>query len=233
MNEVLITGAHGLLGKHLLPLLNFKYYAPTINELDITQIKWPLKYDFILHLAAYTDVSGAELNKSECYKTNVFGTENIVKNAQCPVIYISTDYIFDGELGNYPEFATPSPVNYYAFTKFCGELLVHDDNNLIIRTSFKPEKWEYPSAFIDQFTSADYVDVIAKEIAFCINNFESINSKINVLHIATERKSVYDLASRRNKVGKLSVRDVLVKLPEDVSLDTTLWQNLKKKINET
>lgn len=233
IDKVLITGSHGQLGESLLPKLKFEYYAPTQEELDITKVSWPLKYKFILHMAAYTDVAGAEHNKSECYDINVKGTENIVRNAECPIVYISTDYIFDGELGNYPEYATPSPVNYYSFTKFCGELLVRNEDNLIIRTSFKPEKWEYPSAFTDLYTSADYIDVISDEIALCLNNFELINNKVNVLHIATERKSVYDLASRRNKVGKLSIQDVPVQLPKDVSLDTALWRTLKKEIDET
>lgn len=229
-DKVLITGGNGLLGRNLLPLLKFDYFAPEHKDFDITQVSWSLDYKFIIHLAAYTDVAEAENNKTECFEINVIGTENIVKNSTCPIVYLSTDYIFDGEQGNYPEYATPNPVNYYAFTKFCGEISVHDNKNLIIRTSFKPSKWEYPAAFTDLYTSADYVDIIAKEIALCLNNFEFVNNKTNILHIATERKSIYDLASRRNEVGKLSIEDVPVKLPKDVSLDTTLWSNIKKNI---
>jgi dTDP-4-dehydrorhamnose reductase len=74
------------------------------------------------------------------------------------------------------------------------------------------------------------VDVIAPEIALAVRHASSI--PYPVLHVATERKSVYELARRRSPdVRPGSRKDSKVGLPEDISLDTRLWQTLKKRLS--
>ena len=86
-----------------------------------------VKPDVVVHAASVTDVDKCELNKELAWKINVEGTKNIVeaaKNAGSFLIYISTDYVFNGEKGNYKEPDKPDPINYYGLTKLKSEELV-------------------------------------------------------------------------------------------------------------
>jgi dTDP-4-dehydrorhamnose reductase len=131
----------------------------------------------------------------------------------------------------YKEEDPPGPVcNYYALSKLVAEEMVRlAPRHLIIRTSFRPRQWPYPVAFTDVYTSQDYVDVIAPDIALAITSYSTIPDA--VLHIATERKSVYELARRRRAdVRPGSKREARVTLPDDISLDTRRWQALKAQL---
>lgn len=149
--KYLITGAQGQLGHDIINELKKRNeldcYAPGMEEMDITnkEIVRELigKYnpDVIFHCAAYTAVDKAEENKELCYDVNVNGTKNIVeaaKECNAKVVYISTDYVFDGTKdGVYlPEDKT-NPVNYYGYTKLCGEEAVSKlEDHLIVRISW-------------------------------------------------------------------------------------------------
>ena len=146
-----ITGGAGQLGYDLIKELKKRkqddYLAPTIEELDITDLEALRKVvkdynpDVIYHLAAYTAVDKAEENKDLCYQINVVGTENIVsvaKEVKAKVIYISTDYIFQGNKdGIYEVLDEANPINYYGYTKFLGEEEVKKLKDfLIVRISW-------------------------------------------------------------------------------------------------
>ena len=146
-----ITGGVGQLGYDLIKELKKRkqddYLAPTIEELDITDLEALRKVvkdynpDVIYHLAAYTAVDKAEENKDLCYQINVVGTENIVsvaKEVKAKVIYISTDYIFQGNKdGIYEVLDEANPINYYGYTKFLGEEEVKKLKDfLIVRISW-------------------------------------------------------------------------------------------------
>ena len=149
--KVFVTGGAGQLGYDLIRELNSRGYndvfAPTKEELDITDTKkveeviTDYKPDVIYHCAAYTAVDKAEENKELCYNINVNGTKNIVEAAKklgSKVVYISTDYVFDGEKeGLYVPNDLTEPVNYYGLTKLGGEKEVSKlDNYLIVRISW-------------------------------------------------------------------------------------------------
>jgi len=86
-------------------------------------------------------------------------------------------------------------------------------NSLIIRTSFCEQVFPYEKAFIDQYTSRDYIDVIAPMILST-----AVSNKKGVVHIGTHRKTVYDLAQRRSPlVGKIRRSDVSFNVPRDTS----------------
>jgi len=217
---ILVTGSNGLLGTELKKHLNDAMWT-TRQDFDITKglETWDFLYDkypeAILHLAAYTDVAGAEKDKEACWITNVIGTRNVAEAAYAyniKMIYISTDYVFSGEKGNYTPLDIPDPCNYYGLTKLIGEQIVKTFGGLIIRTSFKPSIFPHEYACTDMFTSADYVDVIAPMIA------ESLNLH-GICHIGTERKSIYDLIKKRNVTVKPTLRENIksVKLPYDTS----------------
>jgi dTDP-4-dehydrorhamnose reductase len=189
----------------------------------------------VLHLAAYTNVAKAELERNQCWRVNVDGTRNVARAAQqfgARMVHISSDYVFDGERGNYVETETPSPSNFYSLSKLVAEEASRQArDSLIVRTSFKESIWRYPMAFEDQFTSADFVDIIAQELLLLLEHLDLVQT--DILHIATERKSVFDLAVRRNpKLVAGSRTNAAVHIPPDVSLNTTTWSNLKKLFRE-
>ena len=149
--KIFITGGAGQLGYDLIKELTKRgfndYLAPTIDELDITNLEELKKVitdynpDVIYHLAAYTAVDKAEENKELCYKINVSGTENICECARLTnskVVYISTDYVFQGNKdGIYDVLDEPNPVNYYGYTKYLGEECVKKlKDYLIVRISW-------------------------------------------------------------------------------------------------
>ncbi len=235
---ILLTGGNGRLGRELQPLLK-DVIAPPSQDFDITKPALVAKTldayqpKLIVHAAAYTNVSHAESEKVKCWQVNVEGTRHLAKVAlerAIPFIHISTDYVFYGDKGMYKEDDPLGPVrNYYALSKLVAEELVRFvPRHLVIRTSFRPREWPYPSAFDDLYTSQDYVDVLAPDIALAIKQFETIN--YDTLHIATERKSVYDLAKRRKPdVERSSKTNANVSLPDDISLDVSRWQELKQQ----
>jgi len=234
MVKLLITGNKGLLGTELikhLDLKEFEIFGLDRPEFDITKkdsVKEAFKKfqpEVVLHLAAYTDVAAAEYARRECYQTNVHGTELIATRAPF-LIYMSTEYVFDGEKGDYHESSIPNPVNFYSLTKLLGEFKAERARRYcIVRTLFKPRPFEHPVACTDMWTSGDYVDVMAKKLALAILNYKTLPK---VLHLGTGRKNLFELASQTKKDLKPIKRISLpIRLPRDTSLDTTLWEMLK------
>lgn len=140
--KVLGTGLSGLVGKRILELLSPQYEFEDISQsgIDITDEK-AIKdiisssdSNVILHLAAKTDVDSAEDDKilgedGLVWRINVEGTGNIVNAARLTgkrLIYISTDFVFDGSKEYFTEEDEPNPVNWYGETKYQGELLIQE-----------------------------------------------------------------------------------------------------------
>ncbi len=234
---ILLTGGSGRLGRELKALLP-DVIAPSSAELDLTRpetIAAALATHTpgtVVHAAAYTDVKGAETDKARCWAVNVGGTRNLVRALHnTPLVHISTDYVFYGDRGDYAEDDSVGPVrNYYALSKLVAEEVARTaERHLVIRTSFRPREWPYPTAFRDVYTSQDYVDVIAPDIALAIRHLDAISYR--TLHVATERKSVLELARRRSStVQPGSKTDAGVDLPDDISLDTQRWRTLRPQL---
>ena len=149
--KYLITGGTGQLGydiiKELISRGELNYLAPTTKEMNITnkdeveKVILGYKPDIIFHCAAYTAVDKAEEDKENCYNINVNGTKNIVSVAEkinAKVVYISTDYVFDGtKEGIYEIDDKTNPINYYGYTKLMGEEEVKKlKDYLIVRISW-------------------------------------------------------------------------------------------------
>ncbi|MBI2593913.1 sugar nucleotide-binding protein [Candidatus Daviesbacteria bacterium] len=202
----LITGGSGRLGTEFKKY--FKGHYPTHKELDITEFTaadWDFirrKTKFIIHMAGYTDVDKAESEKFLCFKTNVFGTYNLLTRfCDKPFVFISTEHV--------------NCKGVYFQSKLMGELLVKNlaKNYLIIRTLFKPSPWAFEYAFADQMTQGDYVDVIARMIAKKIKQW---NGKSEIVYVGTGRKTMFDLAKRtKSDVKPNSVNDLPFKRPKD------------------
>ena len=152
MTKIIITGANGQLGSELRNLLDerrIEYNAFDSKEMDITdkdvvkQKFTGLKPDVIYHCAAYTAVDNAEdVAKELNWKVNEDGTRNVAEAAKkvgAKLVYISTDYVFDGtNTGEYEVDAPTNPKNEYGKAKLAGEEAVKEilDDYYIIRTSW-------------------------------------------------------------------------------------------------
>ncbi|WP_414657598.1 SDR family oxidoreductase [Deinococcus sp. VB343] len=239
---ILMTGGNGRLGSELRALLP-QIMAPSSKELDVTdapqvqEVIERVRPQLIVHAAAYTNVSKAEKERERCWAINVEGTRNIVAAANrvgAKLLHISTDYVFSGDEGNYREGDTPGPVvNYYSLTKLVAEEAARcAQRHLIVRTSFRPREFQYPVAFSDVYTSQDYVDIIAPMLAEVVTHALEIEDQM--LHVVTERKSVYELARRRNSEVREGRRaEANVALPADVSLNTGRWQQIRHSWSKT
>lgn len=149
----LITGGNGQLGSELRHLFDEKgidYVSTDAKEMDITdetvtmeKVK-EIRPSVIFHCAAYTAVDKAEEEGKELDELiNVTGTRNVALAAKAigaKLVYISTDYVFDGEkqVGEYQVDDQVNPQNEYGRTKLLGEQAVQEllDDYYIIRTSW-------------------------------------------------------------------------------------------------
>ena len=130
--HVLVTGAGGQLGAALAEAFP-DADARTREELDVT-VPLGIRPELVLHAAAWTDVDGAEADPSGAEAVNVGGTRNVVALG-APVVYFSTDYVFDGTKGApYVESDEPAPLSVYGRTKLAGEREVRE--GWIVRSSW-------------------------------------------------------------------------------------------------
>ena len=110
------------------------------NKKEVKKLLLDFYPDFIVNLAAYTNVDKSETEKELCWKINVNAIEYLAKYcvpANSHLIHISSDYVFDGEDGPYSETDLPNPVGYYGRSKLAGENIIKRFNipHTIIRTN--------------------------------------------------------------------------------------------------
>lgn len=147
--KVLITGGKGQLGSELKEQLRHSYavWNPGKSELDITQketvesIITSYHPEMIIHAAAFTAVDHCETDRKKAFEVNGIGTSYVVsaaKKVNARVIYISTDYVFDGKKRiPYTEDDEPNPQTIYGLSKWMGEKFVQNyENGTIVRTSW-------------------------------------------------------------------------------------------------
>ncbi len=246
---LLITGGSGRLGSELRALLP-QAAAPRRQQLDVSDpvsVMAALEQHrptTVLHTAAYTDVSGAEREPERCWQVNVLGTRAVADACAAldlGLVHISTDYVFWGEAdparaarGGYREDDPVGPVrNRYALSKLAAEDEARRaPRHLIIRTSFRPRQWPYPTAFTDLRSSQAYVDEIAPEIALVALNAQAlVEQGVHVLHVAGPPTTAFELARRRAPdVLPASKHEIDLGLPDDVVLDQHLWQRLRQRL---
>ena len=151
--KVMVTGGAGQLGYDVIKELQKRgykdIYAPTSEELDLTQKELvdkamkEYKPDLVIHCAAYTAVDNAEDDKEKAGKVNIDATKYIAENCKelgSKLIYISTDYVFDGskDLSEVYEVSDETnPQSVYGLTKLMGEkAALSNPKTFIVRTSW-------------------------------------------------------------------------------------------------
>lgn len=149
--KVLVTGVKGQLGYDVVKELEKRGYQPIgvdrdeMDLMDNTTIRsviMNLKPEAIVHCAAHTAVDKAEEEVEVCYQINAESVKVIAecaKELDIKLIYISTDYVFDGtKEGEYTETDIPNPINVYGASKLKGEQYVQDllEKYYIVRISW-------------------------------------------------------------------------------------------------
>lgn len=140
--KILITGGSGLAGSklaevasargeevwsgyaHNLPPNGKKVKLDLLDTNGIHDLIGRIRPDVIVHSAALTDVDRCEREKDLAYKVNVEGTRAVAEAARKAgsfLVYISTDYVFDGQRGMYREEEETNPISYYGLSKLQGE----------------------------------------------------------------------------------------------------------------
>jgi len=189
------------------------------------------KPDVVIHCAAYTAVDKAEDERDLCYAVNVLGTKNIVeacKELDAKMVYISTDYVFDGEKEEpYEVTDTPNPVNYYGYTKYLGEEAVKNNlekyfivriswvfgknGNNFVKTMLRlgQERKEI-KVVCDQIGSPTYTFDLAKLLCDMIQT-----DKYGIYHATNEGYcSWYEFACEIFKIAGMDVKVIPIKSEE-------------------
>ena len=178
--KVLITGSNGMLGHDLIDVLDGKHelIKTTSKSLDITDEDKVKDYivnenpDIVINSAAYTDVDGCETNEEIAYKVNGEGVKNLAlacKVVDCPLLHISTDYVFNGE-NNKPwmEDDEVGPISIYGKSKLQGEEAIESilDKFFIIRTSwlYGINGGNFPKTMLELAKTHDTLTVVTDEI---------------------------------------------------------------------
>lgn len=148
--KILVTGANGQIGRHLVKQLTGKVTLLATNKqtLDITNCQavfatvQKFQPHIIINAAAYTQVDKAETEPEQAIAVNVNGAKHLAQAAQsidAALLHISTDYVFDGTKQTpYTETDTPNPINVYGKSKLAGEQAVTAacKKSTIVRTSW-------------------------------------------------------------------------------------------------
>jgi len=272
--KILITGSSGLVGTYFCRLTALKKYRvytlfhsePTNigNSISVDlsnspgvfgQVLNEVEPDIIVHLAAMTNVDQCEIERNTADKINHLSVRELVNyvgnNKECFLLYVSTDYIFDGGKGDYVETDQTNPINWYGMTKLLGEqelLKGNSENWCIARTStpfgVHTKKLSFPSFVVnnlsqeheinvltDQITSPTYALNLAEMMLELIENrvkgimHLSGSSQISRFNQALEIASAYNLDKDLIKPANIKDMTWKARRPKNSSL------NIKKAYN--
>lgn len=267
--KIFVTGGSGLVGRAFCKILkeetSFSFYSNPINHksfvhMDITKkeevfrVMKKFSPDVIIHTAALTDVDKCEINKKMAHLINVKGTENITKyaaNFNCKLVYISTDYVFDGKKGFYKEEDDTNPINFYGFTKLEGEKIVSQkcDDFIIARTSvvYGLEKNNFFTWIFENLKKGESIKIIKNQFVSPTLNLDLCEQIIALLkkdskgyfHTAGgERISRYGFALaiadffklNKNLIIPVDMEDIdwIAPRPKDSSLNISKISKIKK-----
>ena len=251
--KFLVTGSAGLVGQQVVKYLSksnqvFSCYNESKPEYGdsvkmdlknyemISSVLTEIKPDVVIHLGAMTGVDLCEKEKTSASEINTKATEIIAK--ECSklnsfLVYVSTDYVFDGNFGMYKEDDVANPLGFYGKSKLEGEKAVQNfsTNWCIARTStpfgLHPTKKSFPmwvienlqkqkqiDVLIDQFTSPTYIPNLSRML------IEISERRITgIIHTAGASKiSRYQMASIVS--DKLNLDGTLLK---QISMNKMKW----------
>ena len=203
MKTILISGGEGKFARSLIKE-NYKYkiFAPSKNIMDITNLNSIEKYiktkkiNYFIHAAAFSTPMGdhkTEIKKS--ILTNIIGSSNVTLaciKRKIKLIYISTNFVYEGKKGNYSETDPLLPVNEYGWSKLGGECPLHIyKNSLILRICMNDDKFPHKKAFKNYITSFLKKSEAAKITLKLLD-------KKGIINVGGKTQSAYNFAKELN-----------------------------------
>ena len=230
---ILVTGGEGRFAKILKEKnkeLNLKFV--TKKELNILNIKSieknfvKYKPKIVMHCAGLSrpiDIHKRDIKKS--IDLNIIGTANIVKTCEkfnIKIIYFSTGYVYDGQVGNNLETDPVKPMNNYGLSKLGGECSVlMYKKSLVLRITMTEKPFAYDVAYENLISNFMFHEDLVKILPKIIDEF-------GVINVGGKSQSVYDFVKKtNNKVKKIKVNKNL-KIPLNQTMNLSL---LKKILN--
>jgi dTDP-4-dehydrorhamnose reductase len=211
MISVWVVGSRGLLGQIVVKTLHahgVRYLATDI-EVDATDtiavntIMSELRPTHVVNCAAYTNVDGAEDHTPEAYKLNStipLILSNNCKEFNSKLIHVSTDYVFDGCVGNYTEVDEPNPINIYGKTKLDGERNITKtiNNYFIIRTSwlFGLEKQNFISSILKKSSKNEKLTIVNDQHGAPTYSYDLAQFIVFLILKKTQHYGIYNYAAR-------------------------------------
>jgi len=250
--KILITGASGFLGYHLLRSSYAKgfdvfglYNSGTIsfeystnlqvdlrNYIDMGNIIDDIEPDIVIHAAALTDANLCQNNKELSFELNVEVTRNLAGiccDYQMPFVFTSTDLVFDGTKGNYNEEDTPNPLMVYGEHKLLAEQEVERvySSALIARCplmfgALEASSKNYFSNFIKNLREGKSNKLFYDEYRSVCGG-KSIAE--GILHLCEEVSGIVHLAGAE----RVSRYDLGVAIADAFRLDKSLWESCSQK----
>ena len=204
--NIVVTGVKGQLGYDVVRELNSRGYKNILgidlqdlditNEIDVNSFFELNQPEVIVHCAAYTAVDKAEENIESCMNVNVKGTKYLVEQAKkynAKFIYISTDYIFDGEKNTcYETTDIPNPKSIYGESKYLGELeTLKYNKHFIVRISwvFGKNGSNFVKTMLRLGKEKDIVNVVNDQCGSPTYTFDL--SRLLVDFIGTDKYGIY------------------------------------------
>lgn len=231
--KVLVTGVKGQLGFDVVNELNQRGHIAVgvdIEEMDITDsesvesVITQVNPDGVIHCAAWTAVDAAEDNIDLCRKVNAKGTENIAnvcKKLDCKMMYISTDYVFDGQGTEpwEPDCKNYKPLNVYGQTKLEGEQAVSgtSDKYFIVRIAwvFGVNGNNFIKTMLNIGKKFDTVKVVSDQVGTPTYTFDLARLLVDM--VETEKYGYYHAT---NEGGYISWYDFTCEIFRQAGYDT-------------
>lgn len=235
MNEILILGGSGILGSSLVnecKLRNISYAAPGSSVLDITKQNQILHYfsmyqpSAIINCAAWTDVENSEIEFQQACALNADAVSYLAvaaKQAEIPVIHISTDYVFDGtKESEYSENDLTSPINGYGVSKRQGESNLLEElpeNAYIIRTSwlYGTSGKNFVKSILKKALAQERIQVINDQVGSPTNSEDLAKGILGVLK-ERPQEGIYHFSN----IGKITWHEFASKIYELAGADVSL-----------
>jgi dTDP-4-dehydrorhamnose reductase len=236
--KTLITNSGTSLGRyfrHHLPnaIALHETNADLLNENETAHLIHVLQPNLVIHAASFDDTELAEREPLTAWESNVTATRNLTRHLppHVKLLHYSSDVVFGGFLGAYSETNPTGPfMNQLAVTVGVAEIIAgNHPNSLIVRTGYHSGSWRSSTAYVDHYFSRDFSTVIFPQLLQVAVFHDRI--PVRVLHVASNRKSQYEFA-QVTKPNVLPARrvDASVRIPMDVSLDSSLWRQLQRSL---
>lgn len=238
MKKLLVSGGDGYFAKSLVEHnMKHEIYAAPKTELDVTNsasigsVLDKFSPDIFIHSGAFTrPMVRHEMSPNKSIEINIIGTSNVVVECMkrnIKLIYISTDYVYPRQLGQYSEDDGVYPVNKYAWSKLGGECAVMLYNNsLILRTAMCQSPFPHKKALADVEKS-----VISQEDAARIL-FELMD-ETGIVNVGGPAMSMYKFVKNTNpNIEKIYLSDITDVDMSFAVMDCTKMQNILNGVNK-